>query len=90
MTTSEVVAEITGWVGSVVVLVAYGLNSAKKIKSDSLAFQLMNIIGGISLIVYSIFKEAFANTFINAVWVLIGVITIINVFRKRKAKGKSE
>lgn len=79
----ELVVEILGWVGSVEILLAYGLNSYQRIKSDSLVFYSLNFTGGIFLIIYSIHKEAFANTFINGAWVLIAVIAMIKLLKRR-------
>jgi hypothetical protein len=76
--------EILGWIGSVEILLAYGLNSYQRIRSDSLVFYLLNFSGGIFLIVYSIQKEAFANTFINAVWVIIAVVAMMKFFKTGK------
>ncbi|NOS57438.1 MAG: hypothetical protein HOP37_14450, partial [Cyclobacteriaceae bacterium] len=47
----EIVISTLGWIGSLLVIGAYGLNSYQKIKSDSLIFQLMNLAGGILLII---------------------------------------
>jgi hypothetical protein len=69
--------EIIGWVGSLLIVVMYGLNSYQKIKSDSLTYYLSNITGGVFLIIYSVYKEAHPNTFINVVWVLIALPAII-------------
>jgi hypothetical protein len=66
-----------GWIGSVLVIGAYALNSYQKIKSDSLPFQLMNLIGGILLIINSVYKEAYPFTFINSVWVVIAISSLI-------------
>lgn len=74
--------DILGWVGSFCVVAAYGLNSFQKIKSDSLIFLAMNLAGGILLIVFSIYKEAYPNVFINVVWVLIAIPGLIKVFQK--------
>jgi hypothetical protein len=74
------VMEIIGWVGSVLVVGMYGLNSYQKVRSDSLLFYVANLIGGILLIVYSIYKEAHPNTFINVVWVLIAIPAILRYF----------
>lgn len=71
-----------GWIGSLCVLAAYGLNSYQRIKSDSILFYSLNIVGGIFLIIYSTEKEAYANTFINVVWVIIAIPAIIKVLRK--------
>lgn len=74
--------DILGWIGSVSVVAAYGLNTYQKIKSDSLLYYILNIAGGIFLIIYSIHKEAYANTFINVVWVFIALPAIIKAFTR--------
>lgn len=74
--------EILGWIGSIEVLIAYGLNSYQKLRSDSIAFYLLNLTGGLLLIIYSIYKEAFPNAFINVVWVVIALIAIIRLPKK--------
>jgi hypothetical protein len=66
-----------GWIGSVLVIGAYGLNSYQKINSSSLAFQLLNLIGAILLIINSVYKEAYPFTFINSVWVVIAISSIV-------------
>jgi hypothetical protein len=76
--------DIAGWIGSILILLAYGLNSYKKIESNSMKFYLLNLSGGIFLIIYSTYKGAFANTFINVIWVLIAIPAIINLVRVKK------
>jgi len=76
--------EIAGWIGSICIVAAYGLNSYQKIKSDSGIFYTLNIAGGVLLIVYSVYKEAYANTFINIVWVIIAIPAIITLITKKK------
>lgn len=78
--------EIIGWIGSILIVGMYGLNSYQKIRSDSLVFYATNIIGGLLLIVYSVHKEAHPNTFINIVWVIIAVPAIIRALRKRETR----
>ena len=76
--------EILGWIGSVEILLAYGLNSYQKLRSDSMTFYLLNLTGGLSLIVYAIHKDALANAFINIVWVVIAAIAIGRVMLRTK------
>jgi hypothetical protein len=71
-----------GWAGSVLVVLAFGLNSYHKISAGSLAYQLMNLVGGIFLIVHTLYKGAYPNTFVNVVWVVIAVPAIIRILRK--------
>ena len=79
----DIVIEILGWVGSVMILAAYGLNSYQKIQSDSWAFPLLNGIGGIFLIVYTVHKGAYANTFINIAWVVIAIPALLRRLSKK-------
>jgi len=58
----KLVIDIIGWIGSVAVIAAYGLNSYQKIKSDSYLFLVLNLTGGICLIIYSYYYTAYANT----------------------------
>jgi len=74
--------EILGWVGSVAVITAYGLNSYQKIKSDSLMFQLLNLTGATFLIINSIYKEAYPFTLINTVWLIIAIVAIFGIVKK--------
>ncbi len=80
----EILISSLGWVGSLLVIGAYGLNSYQKIKSDSLIFQLMNLVGGILLIINSMYKEAYPFTFINTVWVLIAILAIFRIVSKKQ------
>jgi len=80
----DLMIEILGWIGSVEILLAYALNSYQRIKSDSILFYSLNLSGGIFLIIYSLQKGAFANTFINVAWVLIAAVAIGKLFRKSR------
>lgn len=77
------VVDVIGWIGSILVLAAYGLSSYQKLRTDSLAFTLLNFSGGIFLIIYSFYYMAYANTFINVVWVLIALPAMFKFFYKK-------
>jgi hypothetical protein len=79
----ELLINILGWIGSIEVVVAYALNSSQKIKSDSIAFQVLNFTGAIFLIINSVYKEAYPFTFINTVWAVIAVVAIVGIIRKK-------
>lgn len=81
----SIVIEILGWVGSVEILLAYGLNSYQKIRSDSAWFYLLNLTGGILLIAYSVYKAAWANMFVNVVWVLIALIAVVKLLQTKRS-----
>jgi hypothetical protein len=81
------VMEIMGWIGSFLVVGMYGLNSYQKVRSDSFLFYAVNLAGGILLIVYSIYKDAKPNVFINVVWVIIALPPILKLLFGKRNKS---
>lgn len=77
--------DIIGWIGSIEVIAAYGLNSYQKIKADSALFQLMNLTGGLFLIANTIYYHAYPSAFINIVWVIIAVLSLGRLYLKKKS-----
>lgn len=78
--------EIIGWTGSIAILLAYSLNSYQKIRSDSLLFLFLNLAGGMLLIVYSFYKAAMANAFLNLVWVVVAMIALGKLYHQRRVR----
>lgn len=75
----ETLINVLGWVGSFEVLLAFGLNTYQKIESKSLWYLLLNLTGGIFLIIYSYYYSAYANTFINVIWSIVASIALIRI-----------
>ena len=73
---TELIIDILGWTGSILYLLAYALVSTKKAEGDSLLYQGMNILAGILLVVYSLYLQAYATTGLNAIWAIVGIITL--------------
>lgn len=80
----ELLINILGWVGSLEVIAAYGLNSYQKIRSDSFTFQALNLSGAIFLIINSVYKEAYPFTFINTVWAVIAIAALVKMMKTKK------
>jgi len=81
----KLIIDAIGWIGSIEVIVAYGLNSYQKLKSDSIYFQLLNLTGGVFLIINTIYYCAYPSAFINVVWVIIAAFAIARMFLKPKS-----
>lgn len=69
----NVAIEIIGWVGAALVLAAYGALSAHKLTSRSAAYQWMNIIGAIALVINTLWNRALPSAALNLVWMAIGI-----------------
>ncbi len=76
--------EIIGWVGSASYLISYFLLSINKLKSNSVTYQLMNVIGAVCLIASAYSSQDRPNLFTNLVWMCIGITAIIAILKKRK------
>jgi hypothetical protein len=72
----KLLIDILGWTGSILYLLAYALVSAKKTEGDSLLYQGINILAGSLLVIYTLALGAHATTGLNAVWVVIGLLTL--------------
>ena len=68
--------EIIGWTGALLFVVAYFLLSIRKLKPDGLVYQLMNIAGGVCLVVNSFHMHDYPSVLTNLIWAGIGVFAI--------------
>jgi hypothetical protein len=73
---------LIGWVGSAAVILAYILVSADRLKGDSVAYQMLNLFGGVFLIVNTIYWGAYPSTFVNFVWVGIAILAIARAIQE--------
>jgi len=68
--------EVIGWSGAILILGAYALLSAGKIRSESLTYHLMNIVGAAGFVVNSGWNGALPSAAMNVVWIGIGVYAL--------------
>ena len=59
---------------------AYFLVSFGFIAAEGLMFQLLNLTGGISLVVFALSKKATQLAILNIFWALIGAIALARLF----------
>lgn len=74
---TTLIINIIGWLGSAAVILAYVLVSTKRLQGDSVAYQILNLIGGAFLVINTIFFGAYPSTFVNLVWIGIAVFAIV-------------
>lgn len=76
--------EILGWSGALLLLLAYGLLSVGKLRSQDVRYQSMNIIAGVFLIVNAVSNGVWPFVALNAVWALVGIFTVIRITTQEK------
>ena len=72
----KLAVEVTGWAGAVLILGAYALLSAGRLRAESVSYQLMNILGAAGFVVNSGWNGAFPSAAMNVIWIGIGVYAL--------------
>lgn len=68
--------ELLGWYGMLALIGGYFLVSFGYAEAEGVVFQLLNLTGGIALVVFALSKKATQLAILNIFWALIGVLAI--------------
>ncbi|PZF57365.1 hypothetical protein DEJ23_07725 [Curtobacterium sp. MCSS17_008] len=78
------IVEFLGWFGAVTVLAGYLLFSLGKIPNGPL-YQLLNLVGGLSVAINVAAHHAIPSTIVNGVWAIVAVVVLVRMARTRRA-----
>lgn len=73
-------AEFCGWYGMIALIVAYFLVSFSWIPADGITFQLLNLTGGVGLLIVAASKGVLQSVILNLFWAIIGITAIVRIF----------
>lgn len=79
----DIFFDIIGWVGSGLVVAAYFLLSAKKLKAG-LTYQIMNFLGALFIAIGLFPKNAWFSFALQVVWGIIAIVAIAKLIQKKK------
>lgn len=82
------VIHVVGAAGTILVLGAYFLVSTRRIRSESVTFQAMNLVGAVLLTVYAVVLTAWATVALNGIWGVIALAALARVVRQHR-EGKA-
>ena len=85
MDSTVILINVAGWLGMALLIGAYALVTAGRLAGTGLVFQLMNLVGGASLMVNSAYYGAWPSAVLNLVWVVIGVVGLTRARLRRAA-----
>jgi hypothetical protein len=75
--------DLIGSIGVLIIIITYILLQTERIKSESLAYSLLNALGA-GLIVFSlIYNFNFAAFVVESIWVLVSLFGIAKYFLKK-------
>ena len=84
----NIVADISGWYGTIAILVAYGLSSFGIIERGRF-YQCLNFTGAVGIVIISVEKGAFPPAVLNIAWALIAFTALLGM-GKSKADKRAE
>ena len=85
MTSVEIAVEVAGWVGALLILLAYLLLSAGKLTGQSLLYQAMNVVGAAGFVINGWWHRALPSASLNVLWLLIGAVATWRILKKRQS-----
>ncbi|WP_336210411.1 CBU_0592 family membrane protein [Nonomuraea sp. LPB2021202275-12-8] len=77
----DLVIAALGWIGAALLVAGYGMVSTSRMSGDGLAYQLINLVGSVSLMVNSAYNDAWPSAGLNLVWAAIGVMALVKLLR---------
>jgi len=80
------IVSLIGWLGAILLLLAYFLLIHKNLNSRSKMYQWMNIIGSLLLAINTLVIQAYPSFLTNIIWFLIGIYGIFHIIKHNKSK----
>jgi hypothetical protein len=77
----KLLLETIGWWGSALILLAYALVSFSAVSAGSVWYQVLNGLGSIAVIIFSVYKRAYPTVILNIIWSAIAIISVIRFFQ---------
>ena len=82
--TLDVLMEVVGWIGAVLILAGYALLTAERVTARSVSYQAMNEVGAAGFIANGVWHKAWPSAILNIIWVGIGVVALFRIYGKRE------
>jgi hypothetical protein len=83
--TLDLLMEVVGWIGAVLILGGYAMLTAGRVTAKSISYQLANVVGAAGFIANSSWNGAWPSAILNVIWVGIGVAALIRIAGTREA-----
>jgi len=75
--------QILGWIGAFLIISAYFLVQMQYLTAHSLIYILLNLIGATLLLIHAYKHKVYQFVLLNAVWILIAILGITNLYRNQ-------
>lgn len=72
--------EAIGWMGAMISLLGFSLNSLNLVSSQSIEYLSLNVLGCFLLIIYAVHKKAHASWVLNLIWILMTLVAFAKAY----------
>jgi protein-S-isoprenylcysteine O-methyltransferase Ste14 len=76
---NHLATEITGWIGVILILMAYFLGVFGYIEPKSLSYSSINLTGAVLLVVHAALNRDKEVTMLNMIWAAVALVAIIKL-----------
>ncbi|WP_022661811.1 CBU_0592 family membrane protein [Paucidesulfovibrio longus] len=80
--------DVIGLTGSSLIILAYFLLQVEKLRSNSITYSAVNLLGALFILYSLCFEFNLAAAFIEGVWTVISIIGIWKGLRSRRASAR--
>ncbi|MDP3963539.1 MAG: hypothetical protein Q8Q39_03515 [bacterium] len=73
----KIFIQAAGWIGTILIVLAYWLVSRQQVTAQSDVYQLMNLIGAIGVGINVFHKKAWPAVALQVIWGIIAIASLI-------------
>jgi cell shape-determining protein MreD len=77
----SILVEVAGWIGAVLILLAYLLVTMGRLTGKSAAFQWMNLVGAAGFTINGWWHRAIPSAALNVIWMLIAAVALGRIWK---------
>jgi hypothetical protein len=82
---TDILIEVAGWAGAVLILLAYFLVTVGRVNARTPAFQWMNLVGAAGFALNGAWHGAIPSASLNVVWMGIAAFALLRIAQGRTA-----
>lgn len=79
-----ILVDVVGWCAALMLLLAYGMVSTRKVTGESTLYQVLNLAGGAGLILNSGYHGAYPSVVVNVIWIGIAIVTLVRIGARKR------
>ncbi len=79
MKKQTILNESIGWIGMILIVLAYTLVNFSILKPENIIYILFNLIGAIGIVYISMIKKAYQPAALNVIWALVAIVAIVRL-----------